>query len=71
MAHKEESDTSYDSEEIGNDRKTNKIEESVTSTIMPSHTMENVKCKITDLKVTSSESFSHVHFLKTLNQKNL
>ena len=71
MAHKEESDTSYDSEEIGNDRKTNKIEESVTSTIMPGHTMENVKCKITDLKATSSESFSHVHFLKTLNQKNL
>ena len=54
MAHKEESNTSYDdSEEIGNDRKTNKIEESVTSTIMPGHTMENVKCKITDLKVTS------------------
>ena len=71
MAHKEESDTSYDSEEIGNDRKTNKIEESVTSTIMPGHTMENVKCKITDLKVTSSESFSHVYFLKTLNQKTL
>ena len=71
MAHKEESDTSYDSEEIGNDRKTNKIEESVTSTIMPGHTMENVKCKITDLKATSSESFSHVHFLKTLNQKLL
>ena len=71
MAHKEESDTSYDSEEIGNDRKTNKIEESVTSTIMPGHTMENVKCKITDLKATSSESFSHVHFLKTLNQKTL
>ena len=72
MAHKEESNTSYDdSEEIGNDRKTNKIEESVTSTIMPSHTMENGKCKITDLKVTSSESFSHVHFLKTLNQKTL
>ena len=71
MAHKEESDTSYDSEEIGNDRKTNKIEESVTSTIMSGHTMENGKCKITDLKATSSESFSHVHFLKTLNQKNL
>ena len=71
MAHKEESDTSYDSEEIGNDRKTNKIEESVTSTIMPGHTMENVKCKITDLKATSSESFGHVHFLKTLNQKTL
>ena len=71
MPHKEESDTSYDSEEIGNDRKTNKIEESVTSTIMPGHTMENVKCKITDLKATSSESFSHVHFLKTLNQKTL
>ena len=71
MAHKEESDTSYDSEEIGNDRKTNKIEESVTSTIMPGHTMENVKCKITDLKATSSEFFSHVHFLKTLNQKTL
>ena len=72
MAHKEESNTSYDdSEEIGNDRKTNKIEESVTSTIMPGHTMENVKCKITDLKATSSEFFSHVHFLKTLNQKTL
>ena len=71
MARKEESDTSYDSEEIGNDRKTNKIEESVTSTIIPGHTMENVKCKITDLKATSSESFSHVHFLKTLNQKTL
>ena len=40
MAHKEESDTSYDdSEEIGNDRKTNQIEENVTSTIMPDHTM--------------------------------
>ena len=71
MAHKEESDTSNDSEEIGNDRKTNKIGESVTTTIMPGHTMENVKCKITDLKATSSESFSHVHFLKTLNQKTL
>ena len=72
MAHKEESDTSYDdSEEISNYRKRKKIEESVTSTIMLGHTIENVKCKITDLKAISSESFCHVHFLKTLNQKTL
>ena len=72
MTHKEESDTFYDdSEEISNDRKTNKIEESVTRTIMPGHIMEKVKCKITDLKATSSESFCRVHFLKTLNRKTL
>ena len=72
MTHKEESDTFYDdSEEISNDRKTNKIEESVTRTIIPGHIMEKVKCKITDLKATSSESFCHVHFLKTLNRKTL
>ena len=72
MTHKEESDTSYDdNEEIRNDRKTNKIEESATSTIMPGYTMEKVKCKITGLKATSSESFCCVHFLKTLNQKTL
>ena len=45
---KEESDTYYDSEELSNDRKPNKSEESVTSTIMPGKAMENVKCKIID-----------------------
>ena len=48
MASKEESDTYYDNEELSNDRKTNKNEESVTSTIMPGEAMENVKCKIID-----------------------
>ena len=48
MANKEESDTSYDdSEELSNDRKTNKSEQSVTIT-MTVEAMENVKCKITD-----------------------
>ena len=48
MANKEESDTSYDdSEELSNDRKTNKSEQSFTIT-MPVEAMENVKCKITD-----------------------
>ena len=48
MASKEKSDTYYDSEELSNDRKTNKSEESVASTIMPGEAMENVKCKIID-----------------------
>ena len=48
MASKEESDTYYDNEELSSDRKTNKSEESVTSTIMPGEAMENVKCKIID-----------------------
>ena len=48
MVNKEESDTSYDSEELSNDRKTNKSEESVTMTIMPVEAMENGKWKITD-----------------------
>ena len=48
MADKE-NDTSYDdSEELSNDRKTNKSEESVTMTIMPVEAMENGKWKITD-----------------------
>ena len=46
MANKEESDTSYDSEELSNDRKTNKSEESVTMTIMPVEAMENGKLQI-------------------------
>ena len=39
MASKEESDTYYDSEELSNDRKINKSEGSVTSTIMPGEAM--------------------------------
>ena len=42
MANKEESDSSYDdSEELSNDRETNKSEESVTNTIMPGEAIEN------------------------------
>ena len=47
MANKEESDTSYDdSEELSNDRKINKSEESVTMTTMPVEAMENGKLQI-------------------------
>ena len=68
MTNKEESDTSYDdSEELSNERETNKIEESVTSTIMPGEAIENVKSKTIDLKATPRKPFCHVHFLKILN----
>ena len=72
MASKEESDTSFDdSEELSNDRETNKSEESVTSTRMSGNAMENAKSKIINLKATSHKPFYHVHFRTILNHKTL